>query len=108
MPMPGFAPLPAQGKGPPQRGMSPMSQMRSQQSGLGLQAQPSKLANDPRMQRQILGEKLYPFVARVAPDMAGKITGMMLEMDISELLLLLESPDLLRNKVEEARRVLSR
>jgi len=42
----------------------------------------------------------------VQPDLAAKITGMLLEMDNSELLLLLESPESLVAKVEEAVHVL--
>lgn len=42
----------------------------------------------------------------VQPDLVAKITGMLLEMDNSELLLLLESPDSLATKVEEAVEVL--
>jgi polyadenylate-binding protein len=54
----------------------------------------------------MLGEKLFPAIARLQPELAGKITGMMLEMDNSELLILLESEQQLRFKVEEALRVL--
>merc|ERR1712113_1011524 len=48
-------------------------------------------AAPPHVQKQMLGEALYPMVAKYQPDLAGKITGMMLEMDSSELLILLES-----------------
>ena len=44
-------------------------------------------------------------ISRIHPEMAGKITGMMLEMDNSELLMLVESPDQLKAKVDEALRV---
>merc|ERR1719326_2633464 len=65
------------------------------------------LANaPPGMQKQMLGEKIFPLIARLQPEMAGKITGMMLEMDNSELLILLESPEQLKMKVDEALRVL--
>jgi polyadenylate-binding protein len=67
----------------------------------------SSLANaPPGMQKQMLGEKIFPMISRIHPEMAGKITGMMLEMDNSELLMLIESPDQLKAKVDEALRVI--
>ncbi|XP_016455946.2 polyadenylate-binding protein 7-like [Nicotiana tabacum] len=60
----------------------------------------------PEQQKQILGEHLYPLVNQHKPDLAAKITGMLLEMDNAELLLLLESPESLATKVEEAVEVL--
>lgn len=46
------------------------------------------------------------YILILQPDLAAKITGMLLEMDNSELLLLLESPESLAAKVEEAVQVL--
>jgi polyadenylate-binding protein len=60
----------------------------------------------PEQQKQMLGERLFPLVQRLQPELAGKITGMLLEMDNSELLLLLESPEALSSKVDEAIAVL--
>lgn len=54
----------------------------------------------------ILGERLYPLVQQHEQLRAGKITGMLLEMEISELLNLLESPEALQSKVREAIMVL--
>ena len=58
------------------------------------------------MSFQLLGEQLYPLVAQQEPEQAAKITGMLLEMDRAEVLLLLESPDALQAKVAEAMAVL--
>ena len=54
----------------------------------------------------MLGERLFPLIQRMYPDLAGKITGMLLEIDNSELLHMLESQESLKAKVEEAVAVL--
>lgn len=55
---------------------------------------------------QMLGESLYPQVEQLEPDAAAKVTGMLLEMDQTEVLHLLESPESLKSKVAEAMDVL--
>lgn len=57
-------------------------------------------------QKQMIGERLFPLVQEHQPHLAGKITGMLLEIDNSELLNMLESRDLLSAKVDEAVQVL--
>ena len=57
-------------------------------------------------QKQMLGERLFPLIQQTHPDLAGKITGMLLEIDNSELLHMLEFRDALAAKVEEAVSVL--
>lgn len=54
----------------------------------------------------MLGESLYPLVEQLERDHAAKVTGMLLEMDQTEVLHLLESPDSLKAKVAEAMEVL--
>lgn len=54
----------------------------------------------------MLGESLYPLVERLERDAAAKVTGMLLEMDQTEVLHLLESPEALKAKVAEAMEVL--
>uniref|UniRef100_A0A3B4F6I9 Polyadenylate-binding protein n=1 Tax=Pundamilia nyererei TaxID=303518 RepID=A0A3B4F6I9_9CICH len=67
----------------------------------------SVLAAAPPMdQKQLLGERLYPLIHALHPNLAGKITGMLLEIDNSELLHMLESPESLHAKVDEAIAVL--
>ncbi|XP_077422559.1 embryonic polyadenylate-binding protein-like isoform X2 [Vanacampus margaritifer] len=67
----------------------------------------SMLAAAPLVdQKQLFGERLYPLIHGLHPNLAGKITGMLLEIDNSELLRMLESPESLRSKVDEAIAVL--
>ena len=68
----------------------------------------SALANAPPAdQKQMLGEALYPKIYAHQPELSGKITGMLLEMENSELLFLLENDDALKSKVDEAINVLN-
>uniref|UniRef100_A0A8P4KMH7 Polyadenylate-binding protein n=1 Tax=Dicentrarchus labrax TaxID=13489 RepID=A0A8P4KMH7_DICLA len=67
----------------------------------------SMLAAAPLMdQKQLLGERLYPLIHTLHPNLAGKITGMLLEIDNCELLHMLETPESLHSKVDEAIAVL--
>lgn len=70
----------------------PMSQPAAMPGG------PSSLSADaiasapPHQQKQLLGEALYPKIQNLQPELAGKITGMLLEMDNSELISLYVYP----------------
>lgn len=61
----------------------------------------------PEIQKNIIGDRLFPIVLQQQPELAGKITGMLLEMDMSDLLHLLESPEALNAKIVEAVSVLT-
>ena len=54
----------------------------------------------------MIGERLYPLVQRRQKERAGKITGMLLELDNSELLDLLSNPKILAARVKDAVEVL--
>ncbi|KAI8472972.1 MAG: polyadenylate-binding protein 4 [Monoraphidium minutum] len=74
-------------------------------------AQPQSLATllanaSPEQAKQMLGEQLFPKVEGLNTKLAGKITGMLLEMDNSEVVMLLEEPAELSSKVNEAIEVL--
>jgi polyadenylate-binding protein len=68
--------------------------------GAVLQAQ---LANaQPAQQKQILGEMIFPKIQAINSELAGKITGMLLEMENAELINLIEDDAALKLKVDEA------
>eukprot|EP00485_Elphidium_margaritaceum_P003167 CAMPEP_0202687704 /NCGR_PEP_ID=MMETSP1385-20130828/3355_1 /ASSEMBLY_ACC=CAM_ASM_000861 /TAXON_ID=933848 /ORGANISM="Elphidium margaritaceum" /LENGTH=746 /DNA_ID=CAMNT_0049342543 /DNA_START=42 /DNA_END=2282 /DNA_ORIENTATION=+ len=60
----------------------------------------------PGERKRMIGERLFPKIQVVEPRLAGKITGMLLEMDNTELLVLLSDPRALMNKINEALGVL--
>jgi len=88
---------------PRDQGMPQQPMMMQQPAELSA----SMLASaSPEVQKQILGERLYPLVFKENPKLAAKITGMFLEMETSEILSLLEMPSELHSKVQEAMQVL--
>ena len=54
----------------------------------------------------MLGKRLLPFIQAMHPDQANKFTGMLLEIDNTELSHMLESPEALAAKTQEAVSVL--
>ncbi|CAB3976985.1 Polyadenylate-binding 1 [Paramuricea clavata] len=68
---------------------------------------PSVLAQaSPPDQKRMLGERLFPLIVQTHPDLAGKITGLLLEIDNAQILHMLEFREALAAKVEEAVSVL--
>merc|ERR1739848_887346 len=62
---------------------------------------------NPSQQKQMIGERIFPRIQAREPKLAGKITGMLLEMDNMELLHLLEDQQALTGKINEALMVLN-
>ncbi|XP_004549214.1 polyadenylate-binding protein 1b [Maylandia zebra] len=94
-----------------QQHMNTQPQVNMQQPAVHVQGQEPLTASmlaaaPPQEQKQMLGERLFPLIQNMHPSLAGKITGMLLEIDNSELLHMLESPESLRSKVDEAVAVL--
>merc|ERR1712154_515892 len=61
---------------------------------------------EPAEKKQMIGERLFYKIQVVEPRLAGKITGMLLEWDNSELLVLLTNQRKLMLKINEALAVL--
>jgi len=61
-------------------------------------------------QKMMLGERLYPLISKSQPNLAGKITGMLLDSGWSneELLALVKDEEKLLPKISEAVDVLER
>ncbi|CAE8649715.1 unnamed protein product, partial [Polarella glacialis] len=55
----------------------------------------------PAVQKQMIGEMLYPRIAKLQPELAREITDMMLGINNSDLLILLESDAQLKGKIDE-------
>ncbi|XP_022196028.1 polyadenylate-binding protein 4-like [Nilaparvata lugens] len=100
-------------RNPPQQPMSAVAaeQQPPQQQAVLVQGQEPLTASmlssaNATDQKQMLGERLFPVIYRMYPELAGKITGMLLEIDNTELLHMLEHHESLQAKVEEAVAVL--
>ncbi|KAH7107486.1 polyadenylate binding protein [Auriculariales sp. MPI-PUGE-AT-0066] len=94
-PAPGAAGAPAPGAAAPRKGGLDPAQMTAIQNA------------SPADQKQVIGEMIYMKIYATEPDLAGKITGMLLEMDNQALIQLLDAPDALDGKVNEAIAVLN-
>ncbi|CAO3622165.1 unnamed protein product [Cunninghamella blakesleeana] len=82
-------------------------EQQQQEGAAGALTAAALAAASPEMQKQMLGERLYPLIHAQQPEFSGKITGMLLEMDNSELLNLLEDQAALDSKIKEAMEVLN-
>jgi len=87
------------------------SQQVPVQQSIQIEGQPPLTTNmlaeaDSHNQKQMLGERIFPLIHNIYPELAPKITGMLLEIDNSELLHMLEHQESLKAKADEALAVL--
>ena len=80
----------------------------STQGVVGLPSMDALVNMDQNEARSTLGEILYPLVLKIDASHAGKVTGMLLNLDVIELLHLIETPSALGSKVDEARAALEK
>lgn len=66
--------------------MVPQGLIQPGEVGMGPTNLEALASAPPGQQKQMIGEALFPKIRNMQPDMAGKITGMLLEMDNSELM----------------------
>ncbi|KAF2116338.1 hypothetical protein BDV96DRAFT_491518 [Lophiotrema nucula] len=96
-------PLPGRGPGPQGAAGFPQGGRPGGPGPAASALDVSALTSAPQgQQKQILGEALYPKIHEMQPELAGKITGMLLEMDNTELINLTQDESALRAKVDEA------
>jgi len=96
--------------GPPQQPMHipPVAMPVPPPQAMNSELTASMLASaTPEMQKQMLGERLFPLIQQSQPELAAKITGMLLEMEVAEILTLLDSQSELQAKIQEAIDVLN-
>jgi len=106
-PPPGMMPMMHYGAPRPMPPMAPAGRPAPGFYGRRPPQPPSRPSVEHQQAKQEMGEKLYPLVQTIEPQMAGKITGMLLEMEMSELRHLLDAGgDLLLNKINEASQIL--
>ncbi|KOS19972.1 Polyadenylate-binding protein [Escovopsis weberi] len=74
----------------------------TQNAGQGSAIHTQLATAQPAQQKQILGELIFPKIQVINAELAGKITGMLLEMENNELVSLIEDEVALKAKVEEA------
>ena len=78
--------FPQQGRGAMGFGASPQGMSQVPGAGAPSATLEALAAAPPNQQKQLLGEAIYPKIQILQPDLAGKITGMLLEMDNPELM----------------------
>lgn len=98
-------------RNPPQTVSTVQQQQSVQQPAVHVQGQEPLtttmlVSADFNEQKQMLGERLFPLIEQMYNDLAGKITGMLLEIDNADLIHMLEHQESLKEKVEEAVAVL--
>eukprot|EP01083_Nonionella_stella_P069662 185839_1 len=104
----GSAPMVGTGAVAPQPHQSSVATGQSSAPMLEVNPLTAEMLQDakPAEKKRLIAERLFAKIQVVEPCLAGKITGMLLEMDNTELLVLLTEQRALMNKINEALAVL--